>query len=506
MGVRVTGLNSGMDTDSIVEALVSAQRTKVDNLKKKQTKLSWTQDAWKSLNTKIYSFYSKTLNNAWLSTTFNLKKNVVSDTSIATVSGGSVNGTQSLEVNKLAQNAYLTGGKMTRADGAALTDATKVSELTGYAGGSSTITINGKDIKLTDDMTLSSLTTKIKSAGVNVSLDANNGRMFVSAKKDGEAGNFTISGDTTALAALGLETIDSTTASHDATTSTGASFIRGQDAEIKLNGAIFTSDTNNFSVNGMSITALKETNGTSVSVSTNTDVDAIYDKVKDFFKEYNELIKEMEKLYNADSAKGYEPLTDDEKEALSDDEVEKWETKIKDALLRKDTTLSDVTTTLKTAMMQSVTIGGKDYNLSSFGINTLGYFEASDNEKGVYHIDGDKDDESTSGETDKLKAAIASDSDTFISFFNKLAKSVYDDLGKKMKSIKNVRSAYTVYNDKEMQRQYDDYSDQISTWEDKLKDLEDKYYKQFSAMETALAKINSQSSSLAGLLGTGTSA
>ena len=75
-----------------------------------------------------------------------------------------------------------------------------------------------------------------------------------------------------------------------------------------------------------------------------------------------------------------------------------------------------------------------------------------------------------------------------------------------MKAIKNVRSAYTVYNDKEMQRQYDDYADQISTWEDKLKDLEDKYYKQFSAMETALAKINSQSSSLAGLLGTGTSA
>lgn len=505
MGVRVTGLNSGMDTDSIVEALVSAQRTKVDNLKKKQTKLSWTQDAWKSLNTKIYSFYSKTLNNAWLSTTFNLKKNVVSDTSIATVSGGTVNGTQSLEVNKLAQNAYLTGGKMTRTDGAAITAETKLSELTGYAGGTGKLTINGTEIELTEDMTLSSLTTKMKSAGVNVSLDANNGRLFVSAKKNGEAGNFTIDGDASALSALGLETIDSSTASHEATTATGASFIKGQDAEIKLNGAIFTSDTNNFSINGMSITALKETNGTSVSVSTNTDVDAIYDKVKDFFKEYNSLIKEMEKLYNADSAKGYEPLTDDEKEALSDAEVDKWETKIKDALLRKDSTLSDVTTTLKTAMMQSVTVNGKDYNLSSFGINTLGYFEAADNEKGVYHIDGDSDDESTSGNADKLKAAISADADTFISFFNKLAKGVYDDLGKKMKAIKNVRSAYTVYNDKEMQRQYDDYSDQISTWESKLKDLEDKYYKQFASMETALAKINSQSSSLAGLLGTSTS-
>lgn len=500
MGVRVTGLNSGMDTDSIVEALVSAQRTKVDNLKKKQTKLSWTQDAWKSLNSKIYSFYSKKLTNSWLTTTYNLKKNTVSDSGVATVSGGSVNGTQSLEVNKLAQNAYLTGGKITRADGGELTADTKVSELAGYTAGG-TITINGTDIEIDEEMTLSALTTKMKSAGVSVNLDTNNGRMFVSAKKDGAAGNFTIGGDAALLGAIGLEQIDDTTTSHSATSSTGCAFIKGQDAEITLNGATFTSDTNNFSVNGMTITAMKETNGTPVTISTATDVDGIYNEVKDFLNEYNTLIKEMEKLYNAESSSGYEPLTDEEKEALSDDEVEKWETKIKDSLLRKDSTLSDVTSALKTAMMQSIEIDGKSYNLSTFGINTLGYFESADNEKGVYHIDGDPDDESTSGNDDKLKSAIAADSDTFITFFTKLTKGVYDSLGNKMKAIKDMRSSYTVYNDKEMQRQYDDYDDEIEKWEEKLKDLEDKYYKQFSAMETALASINSQSSALSGLLG-----
>lgn len=503
MGVRVTGLNSGMDTDSIVEALVSAQRTKVDNIKKKQTKLSWKQDAWKSLNTKIYSFYNKKLTNSWLTTTYNLKKNTVSDQSVATVSGGSVNGTQSLEVNKLAQNAYLTGGKITRADGGALTSDTKVSELTGF-GASGTITINGTDIEIDEEMTLSALTTKMKSAGVNVNLDTSNGRLFVSAKKDGAAGNFTIGGDAQLLGTLGLEVIDDSSTSHSASSATGAAFIKGQDAEITLNGAKFTSDTNNFAVNGMTINAMKETNGTAVTISTATDVDGIYNEVKDFLKEYNTLIKEMEKLYNAESAKGYEPLTDEEKEALSDDEVEKWESKIKDSLLRKDTTLSDVTSTIKTAMMQSIEIDGKSYNLSTFGINTLGYFEAEANEKGVYHIDGDPDDETTSGNDDKLKSAIAADTDTFVSFFTKLTKGLYDELGKKMKAIKDMRSAYTVYNDKEMQRQYDDYDDEIAKWEEKLKDLEDKYYKKFSAMETALAKINSQSSSLAGLLGTGT--
>ena len=61
--------------------------------------------------------------------------------------------------------------------------------------------------------------------------------------------------------------------------------------------------------------------------------------IKGFFTEYNTLIKEMDSLYNADSAKGYEPLTDDEKEAMTDKEIEKWEEKIKKALLRRDDTV-----------------------------------------------------------------------------------------------------------------------------------------------------------------------
>lgn len=59
MAIRISGLTSGLDTDSIVQELVSAYSTKKENIEKKQTKLSWTQDAWKEMNTKIYGFYSK---------------------------------------------------------------------------------------------------------------------------------------------------------------------------------------------------------------------------------------------------------------------------------------------------------------------------------------------------------------------------------------------------------------------------------------------------------------
>ena len=64
MAMRISGLYSGLDTDEMVSSLMSAYSTKKNNLVKEQTKLSWTQDVWKDMNSKIYDFYSKTLSNA----------------------------------------------------------------------------------------------------------------------------------------------------------------------------------------------------------------------------------------------------------------------------------------------------------------------------------------------------------------------------------------------------------------------------------------------------------
>ena len=283
--------------------------------------------------------------------------------------------------------------------------------------------------------------------------------------------------------------------------SVGAVRIVGVDAKIELNGAEFTSNTSTFSINGLTIQATAETKDDEpVTITTDTDVDAIYKSIKDMFTEYNKLIKSMDEAYNADSSKGYEPLTDEEKDAMSDKEVEKWETKIKDSLLRKDDTLNSVANTLKNDMASSFIINGKSYALSSFGISTLGYFASGENEKGVYHIDGDKDDTTTSGNEDKLRAAIASDPETVVSFFSQLCTKVYTDLGNKMASS-SVSSAYTIYNDKQMNTQYSEYNTKISDAESKVSTWEDYYYSKFSAMESALAKLNSQSSSMSGLFG-----
>lgn len=711
MPIRLSGMVSGMDTESLVSALVSSYKLKKDNLVKAQTKLSWKQEKWKTMNTSIYSFYSGKLSNARFSGSYNLKTSSVSNDKYAKVSASSsaVSGTQKLKVNKLASTGYLTGGKITATDGSKVTGSTKISDITGTTDGSVSIKTGSgiKNIDITDDMNVSQFVAKLKEAGVNASFDEANGRFFISAKESGADNDFSLVANDTnglnVLKSLGIYSVNKTdkaeyerlalltegsdaynaelesmytkvtakdtaksyadkynaaknkldaleaddTWDHSYTfeeyitkikndtphlldayeqykvekkdsdgnpvkdsdgnvvyeydtkaieeaglkdeyeeavkkkasneslikvydenakimentkgyvsigdddkavadennekvlhevndtnssrkasamalldskiamaateskqaedTDSAASATKpvrivGQDSEIELNGAIFTNNTNNYSINGLTIQALEVTGNDAVTITTDTDVDGIYDMIKGMLKDYNDLVKSVDVAYNAASSKGYEPLTSDEKDAMSDDEVKKWEDKIKDSLLRKDSTLGSVLDTMKNDMSLSFQVNGKSYSLASFGIATLGYFNSPENETGVYHIDGDKDDTHTSANTDKLKSMIASDPDTVISFFSQLSTRLYTDLGNKM-AASSTSSAYTIYNDKQMNTQYSEYNTKISEAEDKVTTWEDYYYSKFSAMESALAKMNAQSSSLSGLFG-----
>ena len=283
-------------------------------------------------------------------------------------------------------------------------------------------------------------------------------------------------------------------------TSVGATRVNGSDATIILNGATFTSSSNQITVNGLTINATAKTvDGEELTVTTNTDTQGLYDKVKDFLSQYNSVINSINSLYNASSSSGYEPLTDAEKESMTDSQVEKWESNIKSSLLRRDTTLGGILTTMTNSMAQSFSINGSKYSLSSFGISTLGYMNAEKNENYAYHIDGDADDSSTSSNTDKLMKALTNDPDTVIDFMKNLTDGLHDSMDSKMKST-TLRSAYTVYNDKEMASEYSDYTDLISTWEDRLSDMENSYYQKFSKMESALSTLNSNSSSVSSLL------
>ncbi len=505
--LRMTGLASGMDTQSIVEQLVEVKSYKKTDLKNEQTKLGWKQEAWKDLNKKMYSFYNNKLGEMRFEGFFNKKTASIVDSSIAKVSaeGAAVNGTQALAVKQLAKTHYITSTNY----GDSVKGSTLVKDaIENFGTLPKTLSVNGKNIEITENTTMRQLAEGFASAGLNASFDESTHRLFISAKESGSAGVFEIkqvNPDTG-----NLEDASALLKKMGLSEDGGASVVDGQDAKIILNGAEFTSSTNNFNINGLSITATKVSEKLSddpnkndyvtTNVSVDTDVDGIYDSIKDFFKEYNELINEMSKRYNAESARDYKVLSDEEKDAMSDEEVEKWEAKIKDSLLRRDDNLNTALEMFKSGMMASFDINGTKFSLASFGLGTMSYFEAADNEKYAIHIDGNADDEKTSSATDKLRSAIRDDLDSVKSFFSQLAGGLYKNMTKQMSSTE-YRSVYNMYDDKALQSEYDKLSKNIATEEEKLSDYEDKWYDKFAKMESAMEKINSKSNSIASLLG-----
>lgn len=359
------------------------------------------------------------------------------------------------------------------------------------------------EVEITADMEIGQLTSKLTEGGVNASFDETNQRFFIVSADTGADKEFKLEGldaagntDDGVLADLGLLT------DYNYANGSQATRIDAQDAEITLNGATFTSDKNTFTINGLSITANAVTKETDedISITTDTDYDGIYDMIKDFLTEYNDIMNEMTKLYNANSARKYTMLSDEEKEAMSDDEVETWENTIKDSLLRRDKDLNTVMQCMIGAVNKGYDIGGETLYLVNFGISTGSYFDTEKAERNALHIMGDSDDEKYSDEKNKLKEAIAADPDKVIELFTTMSKEMYNSLRTTMASTE-YRSIYKVYDDKRMKTEYDDYTKRIKEAQKKLDDYEDKWYKKFSAMEVALSKLQSSQNSLASMLG-----
>ena len=355
-----------------------------------------------------------------------------------------------------------------------------------------TFSVNGKDFVVDDKSTINDFTTAISKMGVSASFDASHGRFYFNASKTGAANDFNLtSSDSSALEALGL--------------GSGAEKVDARDAIIYYNNVKYTSDSNTLTVNGLTITAKAKTDS-AVNIEVAADVDSAYNTIKNFVKSYNELIDEMNKYYNEKDA-GYDALTDDEKSKLSDTQIEKWEEKAKQGLLRRDSTLQTLLSGMRTTLNQGVQVTMADGSTKTMTLASLGIVTGDYTENGKLHILGDEDDDQYSSETNTLKNLLESGSDIVgqviggTTSTSGVGTQMYDYLRKSMTRIEGARSTQTFYNDKTLDSEIDDYDDDIDKWDEKLQKLEDKYYDQFSKMESAMAKLQSQQSYLSSLFG-----
>lgn len=463
----VTGLSgSGIDTEETVDQLMTAQRTKYDKLYQKKQKAQWKKDAYLELNTQISSLRNKVFD-LKLQSNFNLKKTTPSNASAVTINAGSqaVNGNMEMSIEQLAKGAYLTSKKDSLAD---VADGKFTKALT--------LNINGNDIEVKAGDSASDVAKRINSQkiGITASYDEGTNRFFFTTTSSGSKAKIEL--DKATALALGMG---------DGTSDVA---VYGKDALFTLNGAEFTQPSNTFTINGMTFN-LKETTKETFSIVTETDVDGIYDQIKGFVDEYNKLISAINTKTKEKVDRDYSPLTETQKEDMSEDEVKKWEEKAKQGILRNDSILSKVATSMRTALSSSVTLSDG----SKLSIYNIGFDTGSYTTNGQISID-----------EDKLKAAIASDPDKIIEFFtangkddsaqNGIFQRLQESLDTAMADISDEAGKSSATDQSVLGKRLTSLQEAMDKEKDRLEALEKKYYAQFSTMETYISKMMSQMS------------
>lgn len=370
------------------------------------------------------------------------------------------------------------------------------------ADGTYKLNINGTEISLDKKSTISSMMSAVNksAAGVTMTYSSLTNSFTLESKEFGGAGKVEV-GDTSLGRSLGLVDDNGTV---------GAS--EGQNAIFEINGQEVYLNDNTYTLDGNTFTFNDNmTIGETYTVNIAKDSTTVKDALKKFVESYNKLIDDVYGYIGKSPAKDddgntYEPLTNAEKDEMSEDEITKWEEKAKQGVLYNDSTVSTVMSQMRSALYTSVTLDDG----SKFGIYNLGIKTSSEwSEHGKLQIDEDAFDKAFENNEDAI-IKLFTDSDTgMMKKLNSVIDGAVKSSGaantrgtlvrKAGKADSSVTTDSTIY--KEMVKM-----------QDRLKELQDRYdtkeeywWKVFTNMETAMADLNSQTSYISSYLGTGTS-
>ena len=370
------------------------------------------------------------------------------------------------------------------------------------ADGTYKLNINGTEISLDKKSTISSMMSAVNksAAGVTMTYSSLTNSFTLESKEFGGTGKFEV-GDTSLGRSLGLVDDNGTV---------GAS--EGQNAIFEINGQEVYLNDNTYTLDGNTFTFNDNmTIGETYTVNIAKDSTTVKDALKKFVESYNKLIDDVYGYIGKSPAKDddgntYEPLTNAEKDEMSEDEITKWEEKAKQGVLYNDSTVSTVMSQMRSALYTSVTLDDG----SKFGIYNLGIKTSSEwSEHGKLQIDENAFDKAFENNEDAI-IKLFTDSDTgMMKKLNSVIDGAVKSSGaantrgtlvrKAGKADSSVTTDSTIY--KEMVKM-----------QDRLKELQDRYdtkeeywWKVFTNMETAMADLNSQTSYISSYLGTGTS-
>ncbi|KGP73569.1 flagellar hook-associated protein 2 [Pontibacillus yanchengensis] len=505
--MRIGGLASGMDIDKIVGDLMKAERMPLDKMEREKTSLTWKRDAYRDVNKQLFEMENMAFDMK-LEKSYNSKSTSSTDSSAVTASATSDagNGNYKVEVNQLASAAYNLSETGISASGSDKIDpdATLSSQKSKFNNNNFNIgdtftlkTYNeegaqSETFKVESGDSLNDVLKKISNSGLGLRAfyEESSDKVMIERTKEG---NFNSDSNEFLGAEIGF---DGSTAPFLADTlgikngdnSSGTWELNekgGNDAKFTYNGEMnITSHTNEYTLNGVNFKFNKETTSP-VSVNVTNNVDSAIEKITKFVDKYNKIIEDVGGRISEQKNRDYQPLTDKQKEGMEEKEIELWEKQAKKGLLHSDSTLQGAMFEMRNEWYQSVNTSGQFSQLSEIGIET----SSSYRDNGKLIID-----------EDKLRQALTEDSASVSKLF--VGEGETEGIADKLKStlnetIKQVErkagkpsSVPSSYNLGESITQIDD---EMDAFQDRLNQIEDRYWSQFTQMEKAIQKMNSQS-------------
>lgn len=358
------------------------------------------------------------------------------------------------------------------------------------------MTINDVEFSFSRDMTISEVMSEINAstAGVTMSYDSFSDKFTLSSTTAGTNNAIKFTDTDSLLAEFKIDV---------------GAHVGATNAEFMVNGVVTTRASNTFEVNGTFVT-LNEISTDPIEVKVLTDTTDVKDMVVKFVDKYNEVINKINEMTSTRKDYDYDPLTTDEKAAMSDDDIEDWEIQARKGTLHNDLVLSNITRELRNSIYE--TIEGLDITMYDIGISTSANYK----EQGKLIIN-----------EDKLDKALSERANEVIELFTKQSEVEYSDsTGRTTRDSENG-IAYRIFdilqdNIRITGRGYDakgyliekagfgtatdttsDMAKRLLEMDDKIYDLlkmlgnkEEKYYLQFAAMESAMSRLQSQGDAL----------
>jgi len=527
--LRMAGIYSAVDIDGLVKASLTSEQSRIDKQNKKIKKQEWTNAAYEDINKLVNDFKNTYLsaagkNSMTLSSALNSRKVEVSDSSTLTVTANGNVGSDKLAIQsyKMATTAAVNSKKLfDNADSKKVTGMT-IDEFANKLGFTTSSTrevtkknddgtetketvntysfsVNGKSITIDGNKKVSDMLAEINGADADVkaSFDTFTGKFSIESTKSGTEGKVKIESDNNNMLS---KIFDADAKDQAGNNYTAGNEVQGTDAKIYFEGnsEAFTSSSNKFTIDGYTFSlkgdfnaaadgSIADSSAAPITVKSSVDTDAMVSKIKDFTTAYNNLMNKLYEYAYTKPDRKYEPLTDSEKEKMTDKQIEEYEEKAKQGILYGDTNVKKLMTNLRRLFTSTKSESGLSF--AKIGIQTTAY-TAGSKTWGNVEID-----------EKKLKSYLETNADEISKMFTSTTES---SVGTKGIAVKMSEMSTTYLNNyrfrvsDRLNTRLSDMKELLEKLTDKLADKEDRLYKKFAAMESSMSTMNGQSSFLFG--------